>query len=260
MRHVFLFIVALLLVQPAPEQARLGEVQGSAGQEPHTSKGPAEFTFVRTIYASPFGGRRWGSWATDFPEADYHFIAGIRYWSATNLNISAKPEQIAILDERLFGYPLIYFVEPGYMMLSDEEAQRLREYVARGGFLFLDDFWGEYEWDNVRRQMQMIFPGRVIEDLPLNHPVFHSYFDIEEVVQVPGIGSWLGRGVTHEKGGIIPHYMGIQDEKDRLVTFIARNCDLGDAWEWIDDPRYPMKYGLAAYRVGINVIMYAMSH
>ncbi len=260
MKRLIVVIAAWLLVHPATEQATPGGIQGPTRPDPHAAKGSGEFTFVRTIYPSPFGGRRWGSWATDFPEADYHFIAGIRFWSRTNLNVSLKPEQIAIMDTRLFDYPLIYFVEPGYMALSDEEAQRLREYTARGGFLFLDDFWGEYEWENVRGQMRMIFPGRVIEDLPLDHPVFHSYFDIDEVVQVPGIGSWLGRGVTHEKGGFIPHYMGVQDEKGRLVVFIARNCDLGDAWEWIDDPRYPLKYGLAAYRVGINVIMYAMSH
>jgi len=224
------------------------------------SKQPGEFTFVRTIYHSPFSGRRYDSWAVDYPEADYHFIIGIRDWAGTNLNISSEPKQIAILDEQLFNYPLIYFVEPGYLELSDEEARRLREYVLRGGFLFLDDFWGTYEWENVREQMRRIFPEHEIKDLPLDHSIFHCYFDIKEVIQVPGIGSWLGRGVTHEKGGIVPHYMGIQNEKGRLLAFIARNCDLGDAWEWIDDPRYPLKYGLAAYRVGINVIIYAMTH
>jgi len=146
------------------------------------------------------------------------------------------------------------------MELSDQEAQRLREYVSRGGFLFLDDFWGDYEWDNVQFQLRKVFPGKAIVDLPLAHPVFHSYFDIDEVVQVPGIGSWVYRGVTHEKGGIVPHYMGIEGDEGRLVSFIARNCDLGDAWEWINDRQYPLKYGLAAYRVGINVLIYAMSH
>jgi len=260
MHRVILVVAALLFSVPALEQGRPGRVPNKNAKAPGASSGSGEFTFVRTIYSSPFMGRRLGSWATDYPEADYHFISGIRLWSTTNLSISAQPEQIAILDDRLFDYPLIYFVEPGYMVLSGEEARRLREYTARGGLLFLDDFWGDYEWQNVRHQMRMIFPGRLIEDLPLAHPVFHSYFDIAEVVQVPGIGSWLGRGVTHEKGGIVPHYMGIEDEKGRLVTFIARNCDLGDAWEWINDPRYPVKYGLAAYRLGINVIMYAMSH
>jgi hypothetical protein len=212
------------------------------------------------MFYSPSRGWRGGAWATDFPEADYHFIMGVRDWAGTNLNIADEPRRFEILDDRLFDYPLIYFVEPGYMELSAEEAQRLREYVLRGGFLFLDDFWGEYEWENVQEQMRRVFPEYVIEDLPRDHPVFHSYFDIEEVVQVPGIGSWLGRGVTHEKGGIVPHYMGIRNEDGRLLAFIARNCDLGDAWEWIDDPRYPLQYGLAAYKVGINVVIYAMSH
>lgn len=225
----------------------------------HSSKQPDEFTFVRMIYNSPLG-RRYGSWAVDYPEADYHFIIGIRDWAGTNLNIAAEPKQIDILDEQLFNYPLVYFVEPGYMDLSDEEARRLREYSLRGGLLFLDDFWGSYEWENVREQMRRVFPEYEIKDLPPDHSLFHCYFDIKEVIQVPGIGSWLGRGVTHEKGGIVPHYMGIQDEKGRLFAFIARNCDLGDAWEWIDDPRYPLKYGLAAYRVGMNVIIYAMTH
>jgi len=260
MKQMGLLTFVLLLAGPAMEQVPPGNAERPARKASEVSKGPGEFTFVRTIYSSPFGRRRWGSWATDYPNADYHFIRGIRYWSGANLNISAEPEQIPIMDDRLFDYPLIYFVEPGYLSLSAEEAGRLREYVARGGFLWLDDFWGDYEWDNVREQMRMIFPDRVIDDLPLDHPVFHTYFDIDEVVQVPGIGAWLGGGVTYEKGGIVPHYMGIQDDKGRLVVFIARNCDLGDAWEWIDDPRYPIKYGLAAYRVGINVIMYAMSH
>jgi hypothetical protein len=232
-------------------QERLG---GIARRERHS--GPGEFTFVRTVY----NGDRWGSWAVDFPEADHHFIIGVRDWSGTNLHIADRPEQVPIMDERLFDYPLIYFVEPGYLELSEEEAGRLREYALRGGFLFLDDFWGEYEWRNVQEQMKRVFPEYEIKDLPLDHSVFHCYFDIEEVVQVPGIGSWFRRGVTYEKGGYVPHYMGIEDKSGRLLTFIARNCDLGDAWEWIDDPRYPIKYGLAAYKVGINVIIYAMTH
>jgi hypothetical protein len=250
---VSLLVMSSSLVQPSFSSAL------SDNPEKHSQKPPGEFTFVRMIYHSPLG-RRYGSWAVDYPEADYHFIDGTRFWAGTNLDISAEPKQIEILDEQLFSYPLVYFVEPGYMELSDEEAQRLREYSLRGGFLFLDDFWGDYEWENVREQMRRVFPEYQIKDLPADHSLFHCYFDIKEVIQVPGIGSWLNRGVTHEKGGIVPHYMGIQDEKGRLYAFIARNCDLGDAWEWINDPRYPLKYGLAAYRVGINVIIYAMTH
>jgi len=252
-------LALLFFILPVLGQSRLGAVP-HFDHDRQKEKAPGEFTFVRTIYNSPSRGYRGGSWAVDYPEADNHFIIGVRDWAGTNLNISAEPEQIEILDDKLFNYPLIYFVEPGYLELSDEEAARLREYVMRGGFLFLDDFWGEYEWQNVREQMKRVLPEYEIKDLPRHHSIFHCYFDIDEVVQVPGIGSWLGRGVTHEKGGIVPHYMGIENKSGKLVVFIARNCDLGDAWEWIDDPRYPLKYGLAAYKVGINVVIYAMTH
>lgn len=220
-----------------------------------------EFTFTRTIYHSPSGyGRHWGgAWATDFPEADNHFITGVREWAGTNLNISNEPQQVEILDKRLFDYPLIYFVEPGFMELSDEEAARLREYVARGGFLFFDDFWGEAEWENVKEQLKKAFPEYEAKELPLTHPIFHSYLDIGEVVQVPNIYN-AQRGVSSEKGGDTPYYMGIEDKDGRLFAFFARNSDLGDAWEWINDSRYPVRYGLAAYKVGINVVIYAMSH
>jgi hypothetical protein len=260
-RAVYPLLAITLLVMSSFGQIRLGGVPRNDPRLARDESVPGEFTFVRTIYGSGFGGfGRGGSWAVDFPEADYHFIMGVRDWSGTNLDVSGEPRQLEIMDEKLFDYPLIYFVEPGYMELTDEEALKLREYVQRGGFLFLDDFWGEYEWENVRDQMKKVFPEYQIQDLPKDHTLFHCYFDIDEVVQVPGIGSWLNRGITHEKGGIVPHYMGIQDKNGRVLVFIARNCDLGDAWEWIDDPRYPLKYGLAAYKVGINVIIYAMTH
>src|SRR5215216_2779891 len=152
-----------------------------------------EFTFVRTIYDSPsrgYGRRSYyggGTWTTDYPEADNNFIVGLREWAGTNLKIAPRPEALEILDDRVFDYPIIYVVEPGFMDLSSEQAVRLREYIMRGGFIFLDDFWGEYEWQNVQEQFQKIVPEYEIKDLPLSHPIFHSYLDVEEVVQVPNI-------------------------------------------------------------------------
>lgn len=219
-----------------------------------------EFTFVRTIYDSPSDRRRRYRWDTDFPEADNNFIVGLREWAGTNLKIAPRPETVRIMDDQLFDYPFIYFVEPGALELSTEQAARLREYIHRGGFLFFDDFWGEYEWQNVQEQFHRILPEYEIKDLPLSHPIFHSYLDVGEVVQVPNVYNARRGGDTSEKGGIVPHYMGIEDKNGRMVAFFARNCDLGDAWEWINDPSYPVKYGLPAYKLGINVIIYAMSH
>ncbi len=223
-----------------------------------------EFTFVRTIYQSPFRGygRRsygGGTWTTDYPEADNNFIVGLREWAGTNLKIAPRPEALEILDDRIFDYPILYIVEPGFMDLSNEQAARLREYIMRGGFIFLDDFWGEYEWQNVQEQFHNIVPEYPIKELALSHPIFHAYLDVDEIVQVPNVYN-AQRGITSEKGGVTPYYMGIENKNGRLVAFMARNSDLGDAWEWINDPAYPVKYGLPAYKVGINVVIYAMSH
>jgi hypothetical protein len=158
-----------------------------------------------------------GTWTTDYPEAD-KFHLGLREWAGTNLKIAPRPEQIKYDDK--FLITIIYFVEPGFLELSPEQAARLREYVARGGFMFFDDFWGVYEWENLETQLKKIWPegGYEPKDLPLSHPIFHSYLDVEEVVQVPNVYNAM-RGETSEKGGIVPHYMGVEDKNGRIVTF-----------------------------------------
>jgi len=223
----------------------------------HGSTPRGEFTFARLIYESY--GRR-GRWTTDYPKADEQFILGLRDWVRSGLVISDDPVAVSMRDQKLFNYPFIYVVEPGYMELSEDDAAMLREYLLRGGFMMLDDFWGEYEWQNVQEQMLKVFPEYRIKELPLDHPLFHCFFDIDEVVQVPSVGNIIYRGRTDEKGGIVPYYHAIVNGEDRVMVFIARNTDNGDAWEWIDEPQYPLKYGLAAYRLGMNAIVYAMTH
>ena len=259
-------LLLLILIAPTLAQDPFGNYryQRPTLVRPEAT-GPSygEFTFIRTIYDSPnwgYGYRRGrGAWATDYPEADHNLIVGLREWAGTNMKIAARPDQIPIMDDRLFDYPIIYFVEPGFLELSDEQAARLREYVARGGFMYFDDFWGVYEIANLETQLHKVWPNRQIKDLPLTHPIFHSYLDIDEILQVPNIMN-AQRGQTSEKGGTVPHRMGVEDEKGRLVCFISFNTDMGDAWEWINDPSYPAKYGLHAYKSAINVIIYAMSH
>ncbi len=215
-----------------------------------------EFTFARLRYDS-YG---WEGWTTDYPKADEQFIYGLRSWVHSALEISDDPIAVSMNEKDIFQHPFIYAVEPGHMVLSKDDVANLREYLLRGGFLMMDDFWGEYEWENVREQMRKVFPEYPIREIPLTHPIFHCYFDIDEVLQVPQFFNYIYRGRTHEKGGYTPYYMGVIDENERVMVFIARNADNGDAWEWIDDPRYPLKYGLGAYRLGMNLIVYAMSH
>jgi hypothetical protein len=261
------FLVLATLLRGQGQQPLSGFEDGnvtsrySPTELPATTKPTGEFRFVRIIYPSPHSPyNQWfgGAWRVDYPEADANFTEGIHAWAGTNLNLS-RQLQIRPTDQRLFDYPFAYIVEPGHMELTDEDAAALREYLMRGGFLMLDDFHGEYEWQHAREQVRKILPEYEIKDLPLTHPIFHSYFDVDQVIQVPGVAA-LVRGVTYEKGGVTPHYMGVENKDGRLMVFLTRNCDLGDAWEWINDPRYPAQFGVIAYKVGMNVILYAMSH
>lgn len=216
-----------------------------------------EFTFARLIYPS-WSWRE--SWTTDYPKADHQFLQGLRGWVQSLLAISGQPVAVSMHDPKVFDYPFIYCVEPGGMELNENDAAALREYLLRGGFLMLDDFWGEREWQNVQYQMKKIFPEYEIQELPLTHPLFHCYFDIDEVVQVPNVGNWIYSRQTAEKGGWVPHYEAIVGDDGRVLVLIARNTDNGDAWEWIDEPQYALKFGLAAYRLGMNAIVYSMTH
>jgi len=256
-KAVTLLLICLLLLSSSAQTQRLAQrPEFRYRRDPGDPHRKLEYTFVRLEYSS-YGWRR--MWTTDYPKADEQFLMGLRNWCRSNLAISDDPISIPPRDKELFKYPFAYAVEPGFMELSTEDAANLREYLMRGGFLMLDDFWGEYEWQNVQEQMRKIFPEYAIQELPLDHPIFHCYFDIDEVVQVPNV-NYIYSGVTSEKGGYVPHYEGIMDDTGRVMVFIARNADNGDAWEWIDEPRYPLKFGLAAYRLGMNLIVYSMTH
>lgn len=248
-----------------------------------TEKSP-EFYFTRLIYTEnggfrrgggtmrrpppftcpEFGGRTffppqgWG-WATDYPGADCKFMGGVD--RLTGIKVHPDPNVVAIMDEDLFKFPFVYAVEVGGMYLSDREAARLREYLLRGGFLHVDDFWGRRQAANFEAQIRKVLPDRPIERLPLSHPVFHTLFDIEEVMQIPNRGNGCYGGPTWEQpDDIHPGIYGISDDSGRLMVVITYNSDLGDAWEYMDLPCYPEKYSGQAYRMGINFMIYAMTH
>lgn len=233
-----------------------------------TQEEQAEFRFARLQYGNGYGafgyGRR-GSWMTDAWDADYKFMWGID--RMTNVKLSKEPHPVPIMDPELFNYPYIYAVEVGQMVLSQAEADRLREYLLRGGFWHCDDFWGQGEFRNFVAQIRKVFPDRRMEPLSTTHPVFHSFFDVDRVLQVPNIG--LGQRYTMS-GGRTPTFeryddtepgvYGISDDTGRLMLLITYNSDLGDAWEWMDDPYYPALFTGYAYRLGMNSIIYAMTH
>ena len=146
------------------------------------------------------------------------------------------------------------------MQLTEAEVVGLRDYLLAGGFLLIDDFWGTFEWMNFEAEMRRVLPGYAIVDLPLDHPLLSVFYEIEELVQVPNVRQGQMGGPTWEQDGYRPALRGIFDEKGRLMVAINWNTDLGDAWEWAENPYYPLKYSNFAYQLGINSIVYAMSH
>ena len=207
------------------------------------------------------GGGGGGSWATDYPASDCKFMWGVERLSGIRV-YDRTPHSVAIMDPELFKYPYLYVVEPGRGMdLSNEETARLREYMLRGGFMHWDDFWGLRQFGNVEYQLKRIFPEFSIKELDLRHEIFHTFFDVDKVVQIPNIGNGRRGGRTWEESDDTePRILGISDEKGRLMMVITYNSDLGDAWEWMDDPDYPEVYSSQAYRMGLNFIVYSMAH
>ncbi len=248
-----LFFAFVLLTATAVSEL---EAQGSNGDE---------FTFVRVRYTSGgvnfrirnYFGSRWESWTVDYPTAEENFMRGLQNWSS--INVAERAVSLSLLDTEFFRYPFAYIVEVGYMALSQPEADKLAEWLQRGGFLMVDDFHGPFEWQNFVEQMRKVFPERHLVDIPIDHPIFHCFYDFDELLQVPGLGSWLN-GRTHEKGGINQRCMGMFDDQGRLMVLVIRNMDMGDAWEHTYDPRYPPEYSAEAYKLGINFVVYALSH
>ena len=156
---------------------------------------------------------------------------------------------------------MIYSSEAGQMVFDESDAHALREYLTRGGFWMIDDFWGTSEWANFEREMKKVFPDRPIVEIPMNHPIFHSAYDIKEKMQVPNIGyAYTTNGVTWEQDGYEPYVRGIFDDNGRLLVFINFNTDLMDASEWADDPQYPSRFSAYSYKVFTNAVIYTLSH
>jgi hypothetical protein len=219
------------------------------------------FTFVRIEYDS-FG--RAGSWLTDFPDADLNL--SYRLQQLTSLKVDPNGRIMRLTDPDLFRFPFIYIIEPGHIALSPDETVALRRYLLNGGFLMVDDFWGEEEWRALHYAMKQVFPEREPVELPLEHPIFHCVYDLKEKPQIPAIGVAMdgrSRGITWERDDArTPHYRGISDDKGRLMVMICHNTDLGDGWEREgEDPWYFTEFSeKKAYPLGINIIFYAMTH
>lgn len=217
-----------------------------------------ELYFTRGIYGGGLESSGWGPrWAVDYPKADQQFLVALR--RLTVVDAYESEHALPLGDPALRDFPFLYVLEVGSLSLSDAEAEALRQYLLAGGFMVVDDFWGTWAWETFESQMQRVFPGRPIVEVPLEHPVFHAFYDVTEIIQVPNVHQAAG-GPTWEYDGRVPHVRGIFDDEGRLMVVINWNTDLGDAWEWADLPSYPLRYSTYALKLGINFVVYAMTY
>lgn len=204
-----------------------------------------------------------GKWRVDYPDSDLNF--SFRLQQMTSIKVHPDPIILTITDPELKKYPFLYTVETGSLNLTDREIVILRAHLENGGFLMIDDFWGEREWFNTKEQMEKLFPERPIQELEIDHPIFSTVFQLKEKPQVPSLEFALsGRttGLFYEKGGKDVHYYGIFDRKGRMMVLVCRNTDLGDGWEREgEDPYFFTEFSeKLAYPMGINIIVYSMTH
>ena len=264
---------ALLLIAAAG-LAQRGRYQAPEDDAPPAFAQAAEFHFIRVEYTDlPQYHRRFGRasrdgsgdgwWIVDWPDADNHFSLGIQ--RLTRIDVG-DPRHLRLTDDRLFDYPWIYATQTGWWGLTDPEVTRLREYLLRGGFLVVDDFWGPDQWEVFRQTMNRVFPGGAITDIAESDSVMHVLYDIREKDRtfIPGSRHLRRRGdgtvQVVQPEGTEPAWRAMYDDKNRMVVAVNFNTDVGDAWEFADVPYYPEAMTELAYRYGLNYIIYSMTH
>jgi hypothetical protein len=222
------------------------------------------FTFVRIEYGNAQGARARSNWQVDFPDADVNF--SFRLGQTTGLKVDLKAKTLRLTDPSLTNYPFIYIAEGGTLHLTDTEVLALRHYLTNGGFLMVDDFWGEREWEQLASQLKRVFPDLEPTEPPIQHPIFHCFYDLKEKPQVPSIGmAMAGRaeGITWERADAKePHYRALIDKNGRIMAILCHNTDLADGWEReAEDKWYFTEFSAKrAYPMGINIVLYALTH
>ena len=218
-----------------------------------------EFIFARIRFTSTGPGRRgfggfgglgnlFGGWSHDYPDAEEHILQVAS--EATGINLTKMSYVIVDLDdEELFRYPFAYMSEVGELNMNDREVANLREYLNRGGFVMVDDFDSQYSLDWFSAQMKRVFPDRDFVRLTVEHPIFHTFYEVPTLeVESPYVYSGPAT------------FYGYFDESGRLSMIINHNNDIGDFWEWIDQPVYPLGPSTEALRFGVNYFIYSLTH
>ena len=229
-----------------------------------------QFNYCRGFYTSDRPEAGGQGWWTDYPGADNNFSVRLRELTFVKVKLGAdgQPDNVVVrlTDPLLYHCPMLYMEDVGTMRLSDEEVLGLRNYFLKGGFLYVDDFWGSLAWDQWTYEIARVLPPHKypIFDIPSDHPIMHTLYDVKEVEQVSNIRFWVQtNGSTSERGSDSPHanFRGIQDEKGRLMVVMTHNTDIADTWEREGESQeYFDRFSPNGYAVGVNILLYAMTH
>lgn len=272
---------ALDVARPSPEpvewaQEQWGRFRGWGGRSRYPPRYPTAtsfdggFNFCRLIYTSDRREAGGSGWSTDYWDADINFST--RLGELTKTTISRQPNgdpnhlSVRIADPALFQCPILSATDVGTALFSDAEADTLRAYLEKGGFLWVDDFWGPYAWDNWVSNISMVLPpGEYpIRDIALDHPIRRMLFEFKDLPQIPSINFWnQSDGGTSERGDLSaePHLRGIADAHGRFMVIMTHNTDISDAWEReAADPRFFFSFSPQGYAVGLDVFLYGMTH
>jgi hypothetical protein len=231
---------------------------------------PAGFVVARLMYPPGGWGRfGWGrggnwreggtTWAVDYPKGDRYYASILR--RLTTIDVRSVEQPVNLEDGNdVFDWPFLIVGLAGSWNLDDDMVVKLRDYLERGGFLFCDSFFGSQQWEGFIEGMRRVFPDREIVDLPDEHPLFHTVYDLSQRGQVPNMNSLLGGGGGYLDDGAIPRWRGILDDHGRVMVAIAFNNDISDSFQWADDPDYPADAATLGLRLGVNFAVYALTH
>ena len=245
--------------------------QGDPAELPPSQWPDRNFTACHILYTSVRREASGAGWRTDYPWGERHLLMRLSELTKTRISRLAPniPHAwlVRLTDDALFECPYLMASDVGTIGLSDAEVLGLRLYLQKGGFLWVDDFWGDAAWSQWEHEFQKVLPppDYLIDDVPLSDPIFHSMFEVKRVPQVSNIRFWRSTGgaSTSERGeeSAVPHFRAVRDKHNRIVAVMTHNTDISDSWEREgDDPRFFQQFAPDGYALGIDVVLYALTH
>lgn len=261
--------IALMLAATAWAQwFRVPEGAGVGVRTPPEGFADGALTHCKIIYTSVRGEANGMGWSTDYPYAAINLLTRVGELTKTPISRDRRGSPnywaIRLTDPSLFQCPFIMATDVGTLEFEEEEVARLREYLLKGGFFWVDDFWGTFAWEQWSSEIRRVLPEYKIVDVPADHPIRDGLFPLPDIPQVTSINFWRrSGGITSERGPDSPHanFRMIADEKNRIMVLMTHNTDIGDSWEREgEDHEFFLQFSPRGYALGVNAVLYALTH